>query len=87
MHRPPQPPNDCEEAGITVTLPKPMTSNSRFPVTFLGGTWRESSQCAFLRRISGAMFTLYGCGPEPVLYGLVLLMLGIPVFVWQRRHA
>jgi APA family basic amino acid/polyamine antiporter len=34
-----------------------------------------------------AMFTLYGCGAEPVLYGLVLLMLGIPVFVWQRRHA
>ena len=33
-----------------------------------------------------AMFTLYGCGPEPVLYGLVLLLLGIPVFVWQRRH-
>ena len=31
-----------------------------------------------------AMFTLYGCGAEPVLYGLVLLLLGIPVFVWQR---
>ena len=23
-----------------------------------------------------AMFTLYGCGPEPVLYGFVLLLLG-----------
>jgi arginine:agmatine antiporter len=34
-----------------------------------------------------AVFTLYGCGAEPVLYGLVLLVLGIPVFVWQRRHA
>jgi amino acid transporter len=34
-----------------------------------------------------ALFTLYGCGPEPVLYGLMLLMLGIPVFVWQRRRA
>jgi arginine:agmatine antiporter len=34
-----------------------------------------------------AMFTLYGCGPEPVLYGLVLLLLGIPVYVWQRRQA
>ena len=30
-----------------------------------------------------AIFTLYGCGAEPVLYGLILLMLGIPVFVWQ----
>jgi arginine:agmatine antiporter len=33
-----------------------------------------------------SMFTVYGCGPEPVLYGLVLLLLGIPVFVWQRRE-
>ncbi len=33
-----------------------------------------------------AVFTLYGCGAEPVLYGLVLLILGIPVFVWQRRR-
>jgi APA family basic amino acid/polyamine antiporter len=32
-----------------------------------------------------AVFTLYGCGAEPVLYGLVLLVLGIPVFIWQRR--
>jgi arginine:agmatine antiporter len=34
-----------------------------------------------------SVFTLYGCGAEPVLYGLVLLILGIPVFVWQQRHA
>ena len=34
-----------------------------------------------------AVFTLYGCGPEPVLYGLVLLILGIPIYIWQRRHA
>lgn len=34
-----------------------------------------------------AMFTLYGCGAEPVLYGMVLLLLGIPVFVWQRRRS
>jgi arginine:agmatine antiporter len=33
-----------------------------------------------------ALFTLYGCGPKPVLYGLMLLMLGVPVYVWQRRH-
>ena len=33
-----------------------------------------------------AAFTLYGCGAEPVLYGLMLLILGIPVFVWQRRR-
>jgi APA family basic amino acid/polyamine antiporter len=34
-----------------------------------------------------ALFTLYGCGPEPVLYGTMLLMLGIPVYVWQRHRA
>ncbi|MCA1371784.1 amino acid permease [Bradyrhizobium sp. BRP14] len=34
-----------------------------------------------------AMFTLYGCGAEPVLFGLILLLLGIPVFIWQRRRA
>jgi len=34
-----------------------------------------------------ALFTLYGCGGEAVLYGTVLLMLGIPVYVWQHRRA
>ena len=34
-----------------------------------------------------AVFTLYGCGAEPVLYGTVLLVLGIPVYVWQKRRA
>jgi len=34
-----------------------------------------------------AIFTLYGCGAEPVLYGLVLLLLGIPVFVLQQRRS
>jgi arginine:agmatine antiporter len=33
-----------------------------------------------------AMFTVYGCGPEPVLFGLILLLLGLPVYVWQRRE-
>ena len=33
-----------------------------------------------------AVFTLYGCGAEAVLYGVVL-GLGIPVYVWQRRRA
>jgi arginine:agmatine antiporter len=32
-----------------------------------------------------AFFTLYGCGAEAVLYGLMLLILGVPVYVWQRR--
>jgi basic amino acid/polyamine antiporter, APA family len=33
-----------------------------------------------------SLFTLYGCGPAPVLYGFMLLMLGIPVYVWQVRQ-
>jgi amino acid transporter len=33
-----------------------------------------------------SVFVLYGCGPEAVLYGLMLLVLGIPVYVWQRRR-
>jgi arginine:agmatine antiporter len=34
-----------------------------------------------------SLFTIYGCGPTAVLYGLMLLLLGIPVYVWQRRPA
>lgn len=33
-----------------------------------------------------SLFTIYGCGPTAVLYGLMLLLLGIPVYVWQRRR-
>jgi APA family basic amino acid/polyamine antiporter len=32
-----------------------------------------------------SLFTIYGCGPTAVLYGLLLLLLGIPVYAWQRR--
>jgi basic amino acid/polyamine antiporter, APA family len=31
-----------------------------------------------------SVFTLYGCGAEAVMYGLLLLVLGIPIYVWQR---
>lgn len=33
-----------------------------------------------------SLFTLYGCGPTAVLYGLILLLLGLPVYVWKRRQ-
>jgi arginine:agmatine antiporter len=33
-----------------------------------------------------AIGTIYGCGPKAVLYGLLLLLGGIPVYVWQRRR-
>jgi arginine:agmatine antiporter len=34
-----------------------------------------------------SLFTIYGCGPEAVLYGLILLLAGIPIYVglrWRR---
>jgi APA family basic amino acid/polyamine antiporter len=34
-----------------------------------------------------SVFTLYGCGADAVLYGVIMLVLGIPVFVWQRRRS
>jgi amino acid transporter len=33
-----------------------------------------------------SLFVLYGCGPEAVLYGFTLLVLGVPVYVWQQRR-
>jgi amino acid transporter len=33
-----------------------------------------------------SVFTVYGCGPTPVLYGLLLLLFGIPVYVWQQHE-
>ena len=33
-----------------------------------------------------SLFVLYGCGPTAVLYGVMLLLLGIPFYVWQRRE-
>ena len=33
-----------------------------------------------------SVFTVYGCGPAPVLWGLLLLLFGIPVYVWQRHE-
>ena len=33
-----------------------------------------------------SVFTVYGCGAKAVLYGLLLLLLGIPVYVWQRHR-
>ncbi len=34
-----------------------------------------------------SIFTVYGCGAEAVLYGLLLLLLGVPVYVWQRHRS
>ena len=33
-----------------------------------------------------SMFVIYGCGPEAGLYGLMMLLAGLPVYVWQRHE-
>jgi amino acid transporter len=33
-----------------------------------------------------ALFTVYGCGPEAVLYGAMLFLVAIPVYIWLRSH-
>jgi len=46
----------------------------------VGLTWVERVAFVF------ALFTVYGCGPEAVLFGFLLLLLGVPVYVWKRRQ-
>jgi amino acid transporter len=33
-----------------------------------------------------SIFAVYGCGPEAVLYGFLLLLIGIPVYAWLLRE-
>jgi APA family basic amino acid/polyamine antiporter len=33
-----------------------------------------------------SVFILYGCGAKPVLFGTIMLVLGIPIYVWQQRR-
>jgi arginine:agmatine antiporter len=53
-----------------------------------GGVTRGLSRITLVEIVAFAfsLFTVYGCGPTPVLYGLLLLLLGVPVYVWQRRE-
>ena len=34
-----------------------------------------------------AIWTIYGCGAEAVLYGLLLLLLGLPLYVWMQTRS
>jgi arginine:agmatine antiporter len=33
-----------------------------------------------------SLYAIYGAGAEPVLYGFLLLLAGLPVYVWMRRE-
>ena len=52
-----------------------------------GGSVAARRRASKLVAFVFAVFTLYGCGAEPVLYGTVLLILSIPIYVWQKRRA
>lgn len=53
-----------------------------------GETQRKQSSFRLIEIIAFvfAIFTIYGCGAEAVLYGLLLLLLGIPVYVGMRSR-
>jgi basic amino acid/polyamine antiporter, APA family len=53
-----------------------------------GGVKGGPARISFVEIVAFAfsLFTVYGCGPTAVLYGLLLLLLGVPVYVWQRRE-
>jgi len=34
-----------------------------------------------------SVWTIYGCGAEAVMFGLLLLLLGIPLYVWMRSRS
>lgn len=50
-----------------------------------GGT-RSSFKLVEIVAFVFAIWTIYGCGAEAVLYGLLLMLLGIPLYVWMRSR-
>jgi len=34
-----------------------------------------------------SVWAIYGAGAQTVLLGFLLMLAGIPVYVWQKRHA
>jgi amino acid transporter len=54
----------------------------------IGETQRGRSKFKLIEIVAFvfAIWTIYGCGAEAVLYGLLLLLLGIPVYVGMRSR-
>lgn len=68
----------CSLAGIVLVPPnRPPTEKSR------ASRFLVVEIVAF----GFAIWTIYGCGPEAVLYGLLLLLLGLPLYVWMQKRA
>jgi len=57
----------------------------RTDVVPTGGT-RSPFKLVEIVAFAFAIWTIYGCGAEAVLYGLLLLLLGIPLYVWMRSR-
>ena len=51
---------------------------------FSGERLRRSSVIAVLAFIF-SIITIIGSGAQTVLYGFVMLLLGIPIYVWLKR--
>jgi APA family basic amino acid/polyamine antiporter len=48
------------------------------------GRWKPRFKVIEIVAFIFAIWTIYGCGAEGVLYGLLLLLMGIPLYVWMR---
>jgi basic amino acid/polyamine antiporter, APA family len=66
----------CALAGVILVHPNNLSA---------GGT---KSRFTFVEIVAFAfsIWTIYGCGAEAVLFGLLLLLMGIPLYVWMRSR-
>jgi len=77
-------------AGIYALIVSLSTLTAVIPYTFcaLAGVLIARNRVSPVEAIAFlfSIFVVYGCGATAVLYGLMMLLLGIPVYVWQRRE-
>jgi arginine:agmatine antiporter len=65
----------CALAG-TILLPRKSTA----------GGHKKRFNAVEVVAFAFAIWTIYGCGAEAVRYGLVLLLLGIPIYAWMHTR-
>jgi APA family basic amino acid/polyamine antiporter len=58
-----------------------VTDRNRFGGQHFGG-----SAAIALLAFAYSLWALYGAGAEVVLWGTLLLLAGLPVYVWMRWH-
>jgi arginine:agmatine antiporter len=67
----------CSLAGAILVGRARSTPNSR---------WKFPFSVVEIVAFVFAIWTIYGCGAEGVLYGLLLLLLGIPFYAWMHSR-